>query len=75
VKFKQIFIPDQQNHVFEMPKEFYGKKVEVSVVELSSQDDVHPLPPIGRKVAVEELFETFGAASDFPTADELRSRF
>lgn len=75
MKFKQIFIPDQQNHVFEMPKEFYGKRVEVSVVELNSKsDDVHPLPPIGKKVSVEELFETFGAATDFPTTDEIRSR-
>jgi hypothetical protein len=47
----------------------------MNVVELSSQDDAHPLPPIGKKIAVEELFETFGAASDFPTADELRSGF
>jgi hypothetical protein len=58
-----------------MPKEFYGKKVEVNVVELSRQDDAHPLPPIGKKIAVEELLETSGAGSDFPTNDELRSGF
>lgn len=75
MKFKQIFVPDQQNHFFEMPKEFYGKKVEVSIVELNNKsENESPLPPIGKKVSVEELFETFGAASDFPTAEEIRSR-
>ncbi len=75
MKFKQIFVPDQENHVVDLPREFYGKKVEVSVVELSNDtEQVRPLPPIGKKIKVEELFEAFGAAPDYPSSDDIRSK-
>ncbi|MDB5124333.1 MAG: hypothetical protein JWP94_2462 [Mucilaginibacter sp.] len=72
---KQILVPDKKNHSIEMPEKFFGKKVEVIVVELAdSAKNVHPVPPVGKEVAVNELFENFGAAPDFPSGDEIRDK-
>ena len=65
--FKQVLIPDKKNHTIEMPEQFYGKKVEVTVVELDDSDKgLLPIPPPGKKTAVNDLFENFGANPDFP---------
>ena len=56
--YKKILIPDQRNHTIEMPAQFYGKKVEIIVVELSDSNESPVTPPSGRKTAVKELFET-----------------
>jgi len=73
--YKQVLIPDKKNHSIEMPEEFFGKKVEVTVVELSDADNVtRPVPPPGKKISVNELFENFGADPDFPSTDEIRVR-
>lgn len=70
--YKQILVPDKKNHSIEMPESFFGKKVEVIVVELAdSAKDVHPVPPAGKEVAVNELFENFGAAPDFPSGEAV----
>jgi len=46
--YKQIFVPNKHNHTIEMPEHFFGKKVEVTVVELSnSAKGEHPIPPPG----------------------------
>jgi len=56
-----------------MPEEFFGKKVEVTVVELGDPNNVtRPVPPPGKKILVNELFENFGADPDFPSSDEIR---
>ena len=56
-----------------MPKEFFGKKIEVIMIELGeSEINARPLPPAGKKIDVEELFENFGKAPDFPSIDEIR---
>jgi len=73
--YKQILFPDKKNHSIEMPEQFFGKKVEVIVVELNNvTKDEHPGPPPGKEVSVNELFENFGAAPDFPSADEIRAK-
>ena len=71
--YKQTLIPDRKNHSIEMPEEFFGKKIEVIMIELGeSETEARPLPPPGKKVNVEELFENFGKAPDFPSGDEIR---
>jgi hypothetical protein len=73
--YKQIFVPNKHNHTIEMPEHFFGKKVEVTVVELSnSAKGEHPIPPPGKKTHVNELFENFGANPDFPSIDEIRAK-
>jgi len=73
--YRQILIPDEKNHSIEMPEEFFGKKVEVIVIELGVENSTgHPLPPRGKKVSKNELFETFGADSNFPSINEIRNK-
>jgi len=73
--YKQILTPDKKNHTIEMPEQFFGKKVEVIVVELSDfTKDSGAVAPIGKKVSVDELFENFGGAPDFPSIDEIRAK-
>jgi len=73
--YKQILVPDKKNHSIEMPEKFFGKKVEVIVVELgNATSDAHPTPPVGKEVSVNELFENFGAAPDFSSVDEIRAK-
>ena len=73
--YKQFLVPDKKNHSIEVPEEFYGKSVEVTVVEIDRSDkNSHPMPPQGRKTSVNELFENFGANPDFPTTEEIRTK-
>ena len=73
--YKQILVPDKENHSIEMPEKFFGKKVEVIVIELDNPaEQVHAIPPAGKEVSVDELFENFGAAPDFPSTDEIRNK-
>lgn len=73
--YKQTLTPDKDNHTFEMPESFFGKKVEVIVVEVSSERrEDYPSPPVGKKTDAKELFESFGSAPDFPSAEEIRSK-
>ena len=61
--FKQILTPDKKNHTIEMPEQFYGKKVEVIVVEVDSFAAINkPVPPNGKKVTANQLLESFGTA-------------
>ncbi|HEY2582098.1 MAG TPA: hypothetical protein VGI43_09830 [Mucilaginibacter sp.] len=73
--YKQVLIPDKNNHTVEMPEQFFGKKIEVIVIELGdSADDTNPSLPVGKKVSVSELFENFGSAPDFPSIDKIRDK-
>ncbi|MFI5136535.1 MAG: hypothetical protein ACHQIM_01825 [Sphingobacteriales bacterium] len=73
--YKQILVPDKKNHTIEMPEQFFGKKVEVIVVALNdAANNVNPVPPPGKKVSVNELFENFGDAPDFPSIEEIRTK-
>ncbi|MEO6522966.1 MAG: hypothetical protein ABIN91_14890 [Mucilaginibacter sp.] len=67
--YKQTLTPDKKNHTIEMPEKFFGKKVEVIVVEVGNANaDTYPTPPMGKKIKVKELFESFGKAPDFPSS-------
>lgn len=73
--YKQILVPDKKNHSFEMPEKFFGKKVEVIVVELSDPSaHAYPTPPVGKNTSINELFENFGDAPDFPSVEEIRHK-
>ncbi len=73
--YKQVLVPDKKNHSIEMPEQFYGKKVEVIMIELDNSDPISQhAPPSGKVVLVNELFESFGAAPDFPSIEEIRSK-
>jgi hypothetical protein len=73
--YKQVLIPDKKNHTIEMPEQFFGRKVEVTVVEIDGSDkNSRPVPPQGRKTSINELFENFGANTDFPTTEEIRAK-
>ena len=62
--YRQIIVPSKKNHTIELPEKFFGKTVEVIMVELTdSNKKGHPLPPAGKVVPLEKLFETFGAAT------------
>jgi hypothetical protein len=73
--YKQILVPDKKNHSIEMPEEFFGKQVEVTVVEIiNSATDTYPVPPLGKRISVDELFESFGLAPNFPSIEEIRTK-
>jgi hypothetical protein len=73
--YKQILVPDKKNHSIEMPEKFFGKKVEVTVVEIADSTlDANPVPPFGKKIKANELFESFGMAPDFPSVEEIRTK-
>jgi hypothetical protein len=75
IMYKQTLIPDKKNHSVEMPERFYGKKVEVIVIEIGEPlTGITPVLPQGKKIDVNELFENFGAAPDFSSAEELRAK-
>jgi hypothetical protein len=58
-----------------MPEQFFGKKVEVIVVELNdASKNGNPVPPPGKKISVNDLFKNFGAAPDFPSLEEIRTK-
>jgi len=73
--YKQILIPDKKNHSIEMPEKFFGKKVEVIVVEIGDTvSEEYPIPPLGKNISVNELFENFGTSPDFPSVEEIRTK-
>jgi hypothetical protein len=71
--YRQIIVPTEKNHTIELPEKFFGKKVEVSMVILSDPKE-KPVPPEGKPVSLEKLFETFGANPEFPDLDTIRAK-
>jgi hypothetical protein len=72
--YKQILTPNKKNHSFEMPEQFYGKKVVIVVEVSNTSTESKPIPPFAEKVVVMELFESFGQAPDFPSLEEIRTK-
>lgn len=74
--YRQVITPDKNNHSIELPKKFFGKKVEVIMVEMGDSESLatRPSPPPGKKIPASELLETFGDDPGFPSAEELRSK-
>jgi len=73
--YKKVFTPDEKYHSINIPKRFYGKKIQIVVKEI---DDVSfgnaPVPPPGKKVSVTELFKYFGEAPTFPSSEEIKAK-
>ncbi|MFM9840364.1 MAG: hypothetical protein ACKVOQ_19010 [Cyclobacteriaceae bacterium] len=73
--YRAIITPTEKEHSMELPKQFFGKKVEVTIVEMEtlSKNKPHPLPQ-GKKISLTQLFENFGNAPDFPSIEDIRSK-
>jgi hypothetical protein len=71
--YRQTLVPDKENHSIEMPEQFFGKKVEVIVMDVVATDKF-PAPPVGKTVSMNDLFEDFGAAPNFPSIEEIRTK-
>jgi putative transposon-encoded protein len=73
--YRTIVTPTEKEHSIELPKQFFGKKVEVTVIDVdaSAKSKPHPLPQ-GKKISLTELFQSFGSAPNFPGIEEIRSK-
>jgi len=74
--YRQTLVPDKENHSIEMPEQFFGKKVEAIVIDVTANTtaDKLPTPPAGKVISKDTLFENFGAAPDFPSVEEIRTK-
>jgi hypothetical protein len=73
--YRAIVTPSENAHTIDLPKEFFGKKIEVTIVEWTeplTKKNRQLLP--GKKVSLDELFSTFGSMPDFPTIEEIRTK-
>lgn len=72
---RQIIIPDKNNHSVELPERFFGKKIEIIIVELNdaTEKSLSPIPPQGKRTSPKKLLKTFGADPSFPTTEEIRN--
>ncbi|EHQ27321.1 hypothetical protein [Mucilaginibacter paludis] len=64
--YKQILIPDKKNHSIILPEDLYGKKIEVTVIEifdtLSKEE----------KIKDQCFLDDIQPIQDFPGIDEIR---
>jgi hypothetical protein len=72
--YRAIITPTENTHTLDLPKEFFGKKVEVTIVELIERTTKKKQPPSDKKVSLDELFSTFGSLPDFPSIEEIRNK-
>ncbi len=73
--YKAIITPTENTHTIDLPKEFFGKKIEVTIVEWREPATKgNRLLPINKKISMDELFSTFGSLPDFPSLEEIRSK-
>jgi hypothetical protein len=68
--YKEIFFPTEENHTIELPKNMFGKEVEVV---FTVRDSITVLPK-SKKQSLDKLFEQFGKGKDFPLLDEIRKK-
>ncbi|MFD1258815.1 hypothetical protein ACFQ3S_18550 [Mucilaginibacter terrae] len=66
--YRQIVFPDQQHHTFELPKEFYGKKVEVVIVELTEKAVDEQIVLARNKTYLDDI----ESIPDFPSIEIIR---
>jgi len=62
----EILVPDEQHHSIELPKEFYGKKVQVIAFEIAGND---VLSENGEK---KFTWDDIEYNPDFPSIEEIR---
>ncbi len=72
--YRAIITPTENTHTIDLPKEFFGKKVEVTIVELTEPATKKKQLPSDKKVSLDELFSTFGSLPNFPTIEEIRNK-
>ncbi len=66
--YRQILIPDKKNHSIELPEDMYGKKVEVTVVEITDAKTAMLVEPKNDKTFLDDI----EAIPDFPSIEEIR---
>lgn len=66
--YKQILIPDKKNHSIELPEDFYGKKVEVTVVEIADEKE----SMLTKAKKQKSFLDDIEAIPDFPSIEEIR---
>ena len=72
--YRAIITPTENIHTIDLPEEFFGKKVEVTIVELSEPATKKKQLPSDKKVSMDELFSTFGSLPNFPAIEEIRNK-
>jgi len=68
--YKQILIPDKKNHSIDLPEDLYGKKVEVTVVEIADTKTARLAEPKKQKSFLDDI----EAIPDFPSVEEIRKK-
>ena len=72
--YRTVITPTENDHTLELPKEFFGKEVEVTISQTrASSVKIIAEPPSGKKISLNQLFEDFGSRPDFPNIEEIRS--
>lgn len=68
--FREVITPSADNHNIELPKKFFGKKVEVFAFELDE-----PVKKKRRKrTSKNAIKQLVGAFTDFPSLDTIRKK-
>lgn len=67
-----IITPTEENHAIELPKEMYGKELELEIWEKTASGK--PMPPFAKPIDPKILLKHFGWGKDFPTIEELRKQ-
>lgn len=66
--YRTIITPTEKEHTLELPKKFFGKKVEVLVNEIA-ESDITSLPSALKNKA---FWEDIEFNPDFPSVEEIR---
>jgi hypothetical protein len=73
--YKEIIIPNDQNHTIEIPKELYGKKIEVVINEISnSTDRAMAAPILPDQIKDKSFWNNLPYVPDFPSQEEIRKQ-
>jgi hypothetical protein len=68
--YREIVFPTEENHTIDLPKNMFGKEVEVIFAVRDLKDSL----PKSKKQNLDKLFELFGRGKDFPTLNEIRQK-
>jgi hypothetical protein len=59
--YREIVFPTEENHTIDLPKNMFGKEVEVIFAVRDLKDSL----PKSKKQNLDKLFELFGRGKDF----------
>lgn len=68
--YKETFIPTHKAHTVKLPKDFYGKKVEIIVKEINGPAGENISLPVNLKD--QEFWEDIPYNPSFPSMSEIR---